>query len=656
MRKILIGLALTVVMLAAIAGAVVAAKPASTIYVDDDGNCAGLKPCHRTIQRGVNAASAGGTVKVFPGSYEENVEVDEDVTVIAYDLLVLPVVNGELAGVGITVTADGATLDHIQVTNGLGGVLVLADSVAVQSLTVTANTGAGIAVLGTSTQSLSGVSVLSNTVTLNTGDGIFANWTLGLTVSGNTANGNGGYGISLDYTQNAQVTANSVGQNTLGGILFVHVDPSLIGSNTVTGNGGFGIFVSKSQDIMVEDNDVQSNGADGIGFNEVDPSFIIGNKVGGNTGTGIMVGYSQDITVEDNDVDSNGADGIGFNEVDPSYILGNNVGGNGGTGIMVSKSQEIGVENNDVQSNGADGIGFNEVDPSYISGNNVGGNTGTGIKVGFSQDITVDGNDVQSNGADGIGFNEVDPSFILDNLVSGNGGDGLDVNNSLDILARDNDINGNALGLRLHGGTGNSIFHNNFVGNTVSLIASGSPGASFHSGCPNPTGNFWSSYAGGDDGTAGSLCGERRVAGDGIGDAGTGFGGVDYYPVLQPNGWDPYNARMRLDATIHPKANEEGNKGTWVTVKILVPRDSGYHARDIEKSTLTLAGNTGTVPWDPKSPSSISEGPDGSTVLHVKFKRGAWLALVFPGDWCYAILGSFKDGQTIMAVGCVRIQ
>ena len=610
MKRSLIWVAVAVVALSALSAVAEAAKPAGTVYVDDDSRCAGLKPCFRTIQRGVDMVGVGGTVNVFPGTYDENVVVDKDITVMAYDATNPPLVDGQGIGATLSVTAAGATLDHLDVVGGLGaGVLVLADTVALQFLDVSGTSGDGIAVTGTSILPLAGESVTSSAASSNTGNGIFIDNVTGVTVNGNAANGNGGYGILVQYSQNAQVTMNSVGGNTLGGILFSNVDPSLIGSNTVTGNGGTGIFVQQSQDIMVQDNDVNSN--------------------------------------------SN--DGIGFNEVDPSYIVNNNVGSNGGTGIMVQSSQEIGVEGNDVQSNSNDGIGFNEVDPSYISNNNVGSNGGTGISVSFSVEITVQGNEVQSNSNDGIGFNEVDPSFILENLISGNGGDGLDLLNSLDILVEENDINGNALGLRLHGGTGNHVFHNNFVGNVVSLLASGSPGVTMHSGCPRPTGNHWSDYTGGDDGTLTTLCGERRVAGDGIGDAGTGHLGLDWYPVLVPNDWDRYDGAMKLDADLEPRTDNDGSKGNWVQVRIRVPDSSGYVADDIDKNTLVLFGNTGSIPWDKKAPSSTSGGPGANTTLHVKFKRQDWVPIVFPGDWCYGIWGEFTDGQTFMATACVHV-
>src|SRR3972149_6670347 len=128
MKRSLIWVAVAVVALSALSAVAEAAKPAGTVYVDDDSRCAGLKPCFRTIPRG------GGL------------------------------------GVTLTVTAAGATLDHLDVVGGFGaGVLVLADTVALQFLDVSGTSGDGIAVTGTSILPLAGEAVPSSAAPYNPG-------------------------------------------------------------------------------------------------------------------------------------------------------------------------------------------------------------------------------------------------------------------------------------------------------------------------------------------------------------------------------------------------------------------------------------------------------------------------------------------------------
>lgn len=66
-RLISVGVAL------AVAGA---ASAQTTHYVDLEGHCDGAAPCHATIMAAVGASAGGDTVAVFPGAYDEAVEVD----------------------------------------------------------------------------------------------------------------------------------------------------------------------------------------------------------------------------------------------------------------------------------------------------------------------------------------------------------------------------------------------------------------------------------------------------------------------------------------------------------------------------------------------------------------------------------------------------
>ena len=63
------------------------ARAAVTLVVDDDGkataaNCGAVTPTFATITAAVTAVSPGDTVKVCPGVYNENVDVDKPITLI----------------------------------------------------------------------------------------------------------------------------------------------------------------------------------------------------------------------------------------------------------------------------------------------------------------------------------------------------------------------------------------------------------------------------------------------------------------------------------------------------------------------------------------------------------------------------------------------
>ncbi len=104
-----------------------------------------------TIQAGVNAVAAGGTVNVLNGSFAENLNLSKaNVTVQVPASGGSPVVINPAAGDAVTVSAGGVTVsgnNRLTVTGnsalGRNGVLVSAAGATLQGLTVTGFSGAG---------------------------------------------------------------------------------------------------------------------------------------------------------------------------------------------------------------------------------------------------------------------------------------------------------------------------------------------------------------------------------------------------------------------------------------------------------------------------------------------------------------------------------
>lgn len=99
----------------------------------------------------------------------------------------------------------------------------------------------------------------------------------------------------------------------------------------------------------------------------------------------------------------------------------------------------------------------------------------------------------------------------------------------------ENTILGNDWGIYLLRALNNTFYHNNFINNTGQASDSAPSNNDWH----HPTlleGNYWSDYAGVDDGSG---VGKHAIAGDGIGDTLIPHPGTDYdfYPLMET--WTP---------------------------------------------------------------------------------------------------------------------
>ncbi len=131
------------------------------IKVDQAGSCGGTVPCYTTIQAGINAASAGQTVTVYPGNYTENITINKSVKLES------------LSGVGsttITGIGPGSYAAPVMITGPVSNVTIGGSSGHGFTILGIDNTSAGVEaaaiILGENTfQSISNVTISYNTIT-----------------------------------------------------------------------------------------------------------------------------------------------------------------------------------------------------------------------------------------------------------------------------------------------------------------------------------------------------------------------------------------------------------------------------------------------------------------------------------------------------------
>jgi len=165
---------------------VVGVASARTIYVPDD---------YAKIQWAVDAASAGDTIIVRPGTYKENVVVNKSLEIRSYS-----------QNPSDTVVKAYNSNDHV--------FNVTADNVIIKGFTVTGATGfwnAGVYLLNSKNSRIENVNASNNY------DGISLESSSNNTITNNTASNNGD-GISLESSSNNTITNNTASNNYWAGI------------------------------------------------------------------------------------------------------------------------------------------------------------------------------------------------------------------------------------------------------------------------------------------------------------------------------------------------------------------------------------------------------------------------------------------------------
>jgi parallel beta-helix repeat protein len=430
-----------------------------------------------TIQDAVNAAHPGDTIKVEPGTYQEQVTVSKNrISLLALgdgdDVTIQAPAKG--SGALVDISGQGVTLKGFTV-DGLSGVTI--------SYGVFLHDG------GSGTIEDNHIVHLKGPDTAQIGFGIFADTTGQVEIEGNSISDynkggilvKGGARVEIEdnrvigigstpaiaqngiqigdipadstvpynalqvasaEVENNFVTGNVYANSAVngfesGGILVVnqvgHVE---VEHNRVTGNQD-GIFVSDVSGLRFEHNDVSHNTADGI--------LMLGDRVGDpRTGTSLTSGNR----VEHNNASHDGRSGIDLFSVDHNTYAHNKVVGNAQDGFTVTES-----------------------DDNVFSHNLSAHNANDGVALFWSRSNTLDHNDVIGNGQDGIallpesgspGSNE----NVLDhNDADCNGRDGIRVEDSQDNTLTHNDADGNGgRDINLVGDTSGTVLHGNRTG------------------------------------------------------------------------------------------------------------------------------------------------------------------------------------------------
>jgi len=284
-----------------------------TITVDDDG-----EGNHTKIQDAINAAEEGDTIRVWEGSYEENVVVGKTVSLVG---------NGS----GVT-TVDGG---------GSGTVVIIeADWVNMSGFLVTRG-----------------------------GDewgeaGIYVNSDYGW-IYENYCSNNGENGIRVQYSNYNTLENNTCSNNGDDGIDIVS-NHNIIENNSCFDNDEYGIFLGSSENNTIRNNTC-SNNQYGISIMfDSEYNTLIDNVCSNNRKAGIWL-YSDNNEAKYNICSNNGRDGMLLQDCSYNKITGNNCSGNK-YGIFLYHSHQNTITNNEGSGNRV-GIKLEKSDDNTLSDN-----------------------------------------------------------------------------------------------------------------------------------------------------------------------------------------------------------------------------------------------------------------------------------------------
>jgi len=424
------------------------------IIVDDDGG-----QDYQTISEAVAAANPGDIIRVWAGTYNENVEIEKTLTLIG----------------------NGTTNTTIN-----GRVRIKIDWVNVSGFWVT-NSGSSYG--GIQLENAEHCWIKNNNVS-NNGYGILLSRSNNNIFENNTCENNTNYGIHLSGSDNNIINNNTCENNTVLDIM-LHISNSNTLTNNVMVGGGIRLDASSLEDWSNHTIDTSNT------VNNK-PVYYWTNTVGGtvphgagqiilvncakvtvkeqnlgNTRIGLQIILSDSNTIIDNICNSN-YQGI-LLEFSNDNTLDKNTCNLNLLGIGLLSSKRNNLINNTCDLNDENGIFLNDNSVNNIINNNIVRNNNNGIWLTSSDTNSITNNTFKSNKLNGIHLVVSHSNNITNNTFSENGEYGA-------YISKDDEEC-----------TNNNLCHNDFINNNNEGVQAKDEGTN-NSWDNGNEGNYWSDY------------------------------------------------------------------------------------------------------------------------------------------------------------------
>lgn len=456
------------------------------------------------------------------------------------------------SGIGIA-SSDGATLTGNHISDVLRGVWVgNSDNAKITGNDVTDASTYGVYVTNEWGGSSDGTVIAGNTLTggeygVYVQNGSSDNTTIGgaKAKDGNTITGASIDGVYAGGVSNVTIANNTITSSGDDGIDVDNVTGTVdISKNTVDGTSAGqdhdGIEVAGTSNASISGNTVKNAAWDGINVQQSAGTTIAGNHIfdtKGASGIAVVINQSNgaqssDITIKNNDVHNSQQYGMYLGGTTGSLtVKGNTVDGVvQHDGIYVTdNAQNPTLTGNIIDNVAHDGIAINgsgsaaTVKGNFIGTNGAAGSIGNnGVSVMNSGASTINGNTVANTAANGIYLDPSDGSTIAGNTVTGAGANGIFVDGDSNVTVGGNSagdkntVTGSTgFGVKVRGGTGNTVKGNTLTGNTAGGIGAVSTDG-IKIAANTITGGAFGIYASGLTGTTG-------IANNSVDQSGTGI-------------------------------------------------------------------------------------------------------------------------------------
>ena len=596
MKKIIASIiVIGLLLMTSIAGVNAYACKPLIVYIDDDYNSStpGWGYDHfDKIQDGVNNVLDNGIVKVSPGTYYENINIYNTLSLIGVGEG-MRTINGDGIRNVVNITTNWVNINGFKIIgNGCEyGIYAIADNITIAHNHISGN------IIGVYLNESADSTLFMNNITENYGIGLKKG--IGIYISNSrfvdaihnnisknhalaqyeNPSQDSGIGIVIENSENINVEHNNIFENY-----------GVCEYTFSMGYSGIGLSIESSENVNVENNNIFENYGvsehqysmlyTGIGivfdqsdnnnirYNNIYANYQIGSGAYGGTGMAIAFSSSNYNNVSYNQIYENIGESVSFDitiELQGSYhndFYCNNIFENGGDAIILNFADNNNIINNDINNNSGNGLNlYCGCDYNNVLYNNIVHNSYNGIRMFQSASNLIKFNTISENSENGLAiesfnYQSSENNVISNNIISKNMGDGvlLDRTNNQGSTRYNhilnNEIFENSIGIRIANYSNNNEVRNNSIRDNsncgVDISSSCYSNVLYHNSFESNVnqandvgtntwdngypsgGNYWDDYTGIDS------------DGDGIGDTPYNISGgsnQDLYPFMKPNGW-----------------------------------------------------------------------------------------------------------------------